>query len=239
MQFLKPAIVGSTFVLLIGTVHAADMATPKTAMPILPPPVQPTMEWTGFYVGLNGGYGWSEALNVSIVETARNKSFMRSSTMPGGFVGGGQAGYNWQSGHWVFGFEADIQYVDLGGAVEWNGFEGLRLSSGQSQYMGTVRARLGYAIDRTMFYATGGFAYGGLIENPLSGDSTSNQGFAVGGGFEYAFTENWTGRIEGLYLNLESKAKSTSATMNGSTYVLTARPGDGAGLMRVGVNYKF
>jgi outer membrane immunogenic protein len=73
----------------------------------------------------------------------------------------------------------------------------------------------------------------------LSGNSTSNQGFAVGGGFEYAFTNNWTGRFEGLYLNLENKSKSAAASMNGVNYVLTARPGDGAGLMRVGVNYKF
>ena len=239
MRFMKPAIVGGTLFLAIGAVHAADMATPKTAMPNLPPPMQSDMEWTGFYFGLNGGYGWSQALSISIAEPATDTNLTRSSNMPSGFVGGGQVGYNWQSGHWVFGFEADIQYVDLGGAIEWNGFEGLMISSGQSQYMGTVRARLGYAIDRTLFYATGGFAYGGLVDNPLSGNSTSNQGFAVGGGFEYAFTNNWTGRFEGLYLNLENKSKSASATMNGVNYVLTARPGDGAGLMRVGVNYKF
>jgi hypothetical protein len=93
----------------IGSVHAADMATPKTAMPNLPPPMQSDMEWTGFYVGLNGGYGWSQALSISIAEPATDTNLTRSSNMPSGFVGGGQVGYNWQSGHWVFGFEADIQ----------------------------------------------------------------------------------------------------------------------------------
>ena len=239
MRFLKPVIASCFVCFSIGAVHAADMATPKTAMPNIPPPALGAIEWTGFYVGLNGGYCWTDSVNVSIADPVKKKTFDRSSAMPGGFVGGGQAGYNWQSGHWVFGFEADIQYVDLGGAIEWNGYETLALKSGQSQYLGTVRARLGYAIDRTLFYATGGFAYGGLVENPLTGNSTSNQGFAVGGGFEYAFTENWTGRAEGLYINLESKAKSTSITTKDGVYTLTARPGDGAGLMRVGINYKF
>lgn len=239
MRFLKPVIASSVICLCHGTVHAADMAAPKTAMPPYQPSVSGPIEWTGFYVGLNGGYGWTDAINVSIADPIKNKTFVRSSGMPGGFVGGGQLGYNWQSGRWVFGFEADIQYVDLGGTVEWNGYEKLALKSGQSQYMGTLRARLGYAIDRTLFYATGGFAYGGLVENPITGNSTSHQGFALGGGFEYAFTENWTGRFEGLYLNLENKAKAASVTTKDGTYTLTARPGDGAGLMRVGVNYKF
>jgi len=148
-----------------------------------------------------------------------------------GFVGGGQIGYNYQftpgSGV-VVGIEADAQYVDFGrgrnnafivpgralapGALVFNpnGFSGL-------DFFGTVRGRLGYAWDRTLVYATGGFAYGsgggrdfGL---PNSSRDDFQTGWVVGGGVEYALpTDSFlnffrssavTLKVEGLYVNLD------------------------------------
>ena len=80
----------------------------------------------------------------------------------------------------------------------WNG-----IGSDDGGYFGTVRGRLGYAFDRTLIYITGGLAYGGLNANPVTGDATSNAGWTIGGGLEYAFTNNWTVKLEGLYVNLE------------------------------------
>ena len=120
----------------------------------------------------------------------------------GAFVGGGQIGYNWQSGAFVYGLETDIQYVGLSNNVSWGRYtwwEGT--GGGDGGYFGTVRARLGYAIDRTLIYITGGLAYGGLNTNPLTGNTTSNVGWTLGGGVEYAFTNNWTAKIEGLYVD--------------------------------------
>lgn len=238
MRFLKPAIAIWAVSFPVHVCSAAD-APAKSPLFSSQPAALSGMNWTGFYVGINGGYGWGDAVTATIQDPLKGKSFSSSSAQPAGFVGGGQIGYNWQSGFWVFGFEADLQYADLGGAINWGDYASLNLQNGDGQYFGTLRARLGYAIERSLIYITGGFAYGGLIDNSLTGKSTSNQGYALGGGFEYAFTENWTGRIEGLYVNLESKAKSAAVTVNGAVYNVSTSPTDGAGLIRAGVNYKF
>lgn len=239
MHSLKTGLTLGFLAFTLTAAHAADKAQAPIPSPPVTPSFPPAMEWTGIYIGVNGGYGWSDAIQVSISDPRVDTVYQRSSAMPGGFVGGGQIGYNWQTGYWLFGFEADLQYADLGGAVAWNGYEDLGFKTGSSQYFGTVRARLGYAMDRTLVYLTGGLAYGGLVDQSLTGKSTSNQGFALGGGFEYAFTEHWTGRFEGLYVNLETKAREASLTTPQGIYTLTARSGDGAGLVRMGVNYKF
>ena len=71
-----------------------------------PPATLSGMNWNGFYVGVNGGYGWANSITATINDPIKRKDYTRTSTNPGGFVGGGQFGYNWQSGYWVFGFEA-------------------------------------------------------------------------------------------------------------------------------------
>ena len=86
----------------------------------------------------------------------------------------------------------------------------LGLSTGSSGIFGTVRPRLGYAIDRTLLFATGGLAYGGLNSSPLSGNATSNVGYALGGGVEYAFTYNWTVKLEALHINLSNGSNTNS-----------------------------
>jgi outer membrane immunogenic protein len=120
-------------------------------------------------------------------------------------IGGVQIGSNLQYESFVYGIEADFQYANVGTSINWGLYGRLGLGSGSSAgYFGTVRGRAGYAIDRTLLFLTGGLAYGGLNKSPLGGNSTSNIGYAFGGGVEYAFTQNWTVKAEALYLSLSN-----------------------------------
>lgn len=226
---------------LASSAFAADL--PPRAAPVI---YAPAFTWAGFYVGLNAGVGWAGSRDVTIVgPTPGSSGVLSGGGGDGSFVGGGQVGYNWQSGAWVYGLEADIQYVDVGGDVAWGPYTWWARGGDDGGYFGTVRARLGYAIDRTLIYITGGLAYGGLNSNPLTGNDTSNTGWTIGGGIEYAFTNNWTVRLEGLYVDLSEGRKSRffvngpGGVLPAGTYTATTDSGSGAGLVRVGVNYKF
>lgn len=224
--------------------YAADLPLRQT----LPPaPYVPSFTWTGFYAGLNAGAGWANARDIVITgPTPGSSGVLSGSRGEGAFVGGGQIGYNWQSGAVVYGLETDIQYVGTGGRVAWGPYawwSGNREDDGA--YVGTVRGRLGYAIDRTLLYVTGGLAYGGLNSNPLTGNNTGNVGWTLGGGGEYAFTNNWSVKLEGLYVDLSEGRRTRvfnnppGGVMPAGTYTAATDGSGGAGLVRAGVNYKF
>jgi outer membrane immunogenic protein len=279
-------------VALVGLSAAASAADlPRRAAP---PPVftpVPVFTWTGFYAGFNAGYGFGTddrrtgpvigvgpATGLVAPGTTAVIAFGgRDST--DGFVGGGQIGYNYQftpgSGV-VVGIEADAQYVDFGRdrnrfvstsplaaqqVFNPNGLSGL-------DYFGTVRGRLGYAWDRTLVYATGGFAYGsgggrdfGL---PNSSRDEFQTGWVVGGGVEYALpTDSFlnffrssavTLKVEGLYVNLDQGNRNNGAFAinNAGTVINTVtspgvvvvNPGQSRrdtefAVVRAGLNYKF
>ena len=219
-----------------------SIAASASDLPHRPGPAvtPPAFTWTGFYIGVNAGLGWGNSGSIS-VQDPRIGTVNMNTTSKTGFVGGGQIGYNWQHERWVFGLETDIQYSDLRSGVAWAAYEWFGYSSSNSQYFGTVRARAGYAFVRTLIYLTGGLAYGGLNGNWWHG-STSNQGWTLGGGIEYAFTDNWTGRVEGLYVNLNAPQHSASFSRTGplgGVYGVSGSSGDGGGIVRAAVNYKF
>ncbi|MBS9478605.1 outer membrane protein [Ancylobacter radicis] len=182
---------------------AADLAYPAPAAYAAPAPV---FTWTGFYIGANAGYGWGEA---------------DWSDDTNGFLGGIQAGYNWQLGNgFVLGLETDLQATNIESPTY------------QLDYFGTIRARAGFAFDQALIYGTGGFAYGrGTYElGGLSNDQTQT-GWTIGAGGEYAFAPNWTVKAEYLYLDL---GKETYDTVGGPIDIGTT-----ANILRAGVNYKF
>lgn len=224
-----------------GAAYSADL--PPRQAPVL---YTPAFTWAGLYVGLNAGIGWSDSRDVVVTgPTAASSGILTGGGGDGAFVGGAQIGYNWQSGAIVYGLEADIQYVDAGGSVAWGPYTWWTGGDDDGGYFGTVRVRLGYAIDRTLIYLTGGLAYGGLNSNPLTGNNTSNVGWTIGGGVEYAFTNNWTIKLEGLYVDLSEGRKSrvfvnpAGGALPAGTYTATTDGGGGAGIVRVGLNYKF
>jgi outer membrane immunogenic protein len=201
--------------LMLGATGAASAADlPRKAPSYVAPSYY---DWTGFYIGANAGYGWTTTF-------AGN---------PRGFVGGGQLGYNWQTGNFVVGIEGDIQYsalkseVDLGGGVT---------GAAKIPAFATVRGRLGYAFDRALVYGTGGWAYT-KTEASLSGagvtisDSKWTSGYALGAGLEYALWNRWTVKGEYLYV----RSGDVSLTLAG----LTASGNYTVNVARVGLNYRF
>lgn len=231
---------------LATSAFAADL--PSRQAPPPAPVYVPLFTWAGLYVGLNAGVGWADSGEIGVNGPTAASSGVLSGVGGGDgrFVGGAQIGYNWQSGAIVYGLETDIQYVDAGGSVAWGRYSWWDgRGGGDGAYFGTVRARIGYAFDRTLVYVTGGLAYGGLNTNPLTGNTTSNAGWTVGGGVEYAFTNNWTAKIEGLYVDTGEGRRARSfdnaagGVLPAGTYTAVSNGGGGAGLLRVGVNYKF
>lgn len=203
--------------LLATSAMAADL--PRKTAPVAPvyKPV-PTFTWTGFYGGVNAGYGFGEYTGLS------SPNFKK----PSGFVGGGQIGYNYQINQMVLGVETDLQGTDIHAK---NSAAGVAGSKSRLPYFGTVRARAGVAIDRFLPYLTAGFAYGGS-ETTIPGTgkgSATHYGWVVGGGVEYALTNNITTKIEGLYMDLSDKKIIGGAGKIGSE----------TGIVRAGLNYKF
>ena len=92
-------------------------------------------------------------------------------------------------------------------------------------------------MDRTLLYATGGVAYGGIANDPFNNET--NVGYTVGGGIEYAFDRHWTVKLEGLYVNLNAGSRTVNVVSGGVVYPVTFRNDEGGGIVRAGINYLF
>lgn len=168
---------------------AADLPSRRAPPPAyIPPP--PIFTWTGVYIGGQIGYMWGR-------EPA---TFFSSS--PSGVVGGAHIGYNYQVAQFVFGLEGDVNGTSYSGSAA-TGF-GPIFASTKIPVDGSVRGRVGYAWDRTLIYATGGAAFADIKNTYLgpagfASTSRSRVGWTVGGGVEYAITNNWSVRAEYRY----------------------------------------
>jgi outer membrane immunogenic protein len=213
----------------------APMAAKAADMPqYTPPPVVtavPLWDWSGGYVGLNAGYGWGTNGGASMSFLDPGGTWFGPCLAAGacaagisydndGFVGGAQAGWNWQFDQFVLGVEADIQYSDMnGGGLIATAVAPFAVSTFNStsdiDWLGTLRARAGFAFDRALIYATGGLAYGGVKDSfrwgfPAlgqvywGGGNNTEWGWTAGGGFEYAMTDNVIVGAEILYFDLGS-----------------------------------
>jgi outer membrane immunogenic protein len=250
--------VGGAFVavLSMGVAFAADM--PAKA------PATPVYQWTGCYVGLNGGGGASASNFTAIVGAGTQLVGSDLATVSGdgtgsgsgsNFLGGGQAGCNWQSGTVVVGLEADFDYYRSNSNFLNNTdtlAAGTPFAIGQSlktDYLTTVRPRIGIAADRNFAYITGGAAFTEAHYAETYSDGTGAVGSAsaskfltgwtAGAGWEYALAAHWTVRVEYLF----SGFSTTSATgvITGPT---GSNPLHGSGdliiqVARAGVNFKF
>lgn len=168
---MTKSLLAAAAAVISSAAFAADLPSKKA--PILPPPPPPPA-WTGFYLGLNAGYGWSASRDsVFGYSDAVGDGFgalVRGGALPGSvslsndaFIGGGQLGYNYQfNANFVAGVEADIQGVATNTATAGYAAGGAYVQATRSlDYLGTVRGRLGYAVVPSLFvYATGGLAYG-------------------------------------------------------------------------------
>jgi outer membrane immunogenic protein len=232
---------------LLASVSAAALGC-STIMPAQA--ASPTPTWTGFYVGLNAGYAWGHS------DPALVDAFLTLANPPGlnprGFIGGGQIGYNWQSGQWVFGAEVDLSGLNakadatISPFFAFKGTNGVSWSS-QYDWLFTARLRGGFTVaPNWLLYATGGLAVTHVNDSAcntlVSGcsggvrwsDSSNLTGGTIGGGIETMFAPNWTARVEYLY----AKFKDTTLSPSISGFPQFSFDHN-LNVVRFAINYKF
>ncbi|MGE5536740.1 MAG: outer membrane protein [Acidobacteriota bacterium] len=220
----------------------------------------PTFDWSGTYIGAHIGYGWGHSNFFDDQYNGRPPFFPPVSwgAASDGVIAGIQAGYNWQRGNTVFGVEGEIGLLGLTGAKLQPGTDPFGIpydASGtiDDGWYGGLSIRLGYAFNRTLLYAKGGFVYSGAKLGFLDtcttapcGDGTINAsqrvgfGYQLGGGVEYALTDNWTVKVEYLYLDFGSTTITGTGVLGSADGIVYSIDSDlSAHTVKVGVNYKF
>jgi outer membrane immunogenic protein len=222
---------------------AADMRMPYKA----PPPPIPVFSWTGLYVGANGGCGASRQTINNFNTADGGADFFGDFTSDGGgCFGGGQVGYNYQFANWVIGVEADGSWGSIkgqGSLFEDGGAEASPFHTNVTS-LGTVRGRIGYAINfgstPILPYFTAGWGWARnqvSVFTPFTSDTQTPGGLAIGGGVEIALSQNWSLKAEYMYFDLGSK--NYNVTFDGDAGV---PPGANLDLKiqtaKVGLNYK-
>ena len=236
---LKSAFAAAASLTISLAAQAADLPmAPVQVQPVAAPVVvQRVYNWTGFYVGVNGGYGWGSQNPFNII-TNRFDNF--TTNLSGGAFGG-TIGAQIQASHVVMGLEADLDWANIKGSTIANPTvagvpQGLVNATTNIDWESTVRARVGYANDNWLIYGTGGLALLGaktsLTTVPggapncgsiiLNCSATNRQaGLVLGGGLEYGFTDSLSAKLEYLYI--------TAASLEVSRH----------GEIRAGLNYRF
>lgn len=211
---MKKILLATTALLAMSaTAFAADL--PARAYTKAPALVAPGVNWSGFYAGVFGGYGWSQDVKVDRLAIATDE-------INGGF-GGGTVGYNWQAPgtQWVFGIEVDA----AGSSLKYTtvGFED------KIDAFGSVTGRVGYAVDAALFYAKGGFAW---ADNKVTvgafSESKVHTGWTVGGGLEYMFAPAWSVKGEYMYADYSKETYGNIVDFGATVHTFKA-----------GVNYHF
>jgi outer membrane immunogenic protein len=201
----------------ISAASAADISRREVMPAKAPIYVSQVYNWTGAYVGINGGYGWGSS--------SYSGPLTGSSSLTGGLIGG-TLGYNYQVGQAVLGLEGDLDWSNINGSTTCA--VGISCST-HNHWLGTTRVRLGYAADRFMPYVTGGAAFGDINNNVAGLSATSTKaGWTVGGGVEAALAGPWTAKLEYLYVNL-----GRGGGIAGSD------AGFNTNIVRAGLNYRF
>jgi outer membrane immunogenic protein len=264
----RQLLIGAALLAAIsGSAIAADLGRPAPVYTKAPPPV--VFSWTGFYIGGNLGGHWGRDSTTTAADpvgwTAAGAAAINAATLgtvsPTGFEGGGQVGYNVQYGSAVFGIEADAEWLGGTATRTVTNFTVINpadvfTTSTQPRWMATFRGRLGFAMDRVLFYATGGGAFSGVSTTDsfcsfgcpagVAADfaSVTNNsgiwGWTVGGGLEWAWTDNWIARAEYLYVAFPSftnRIPSCAACLAGSDISVTHKYSEN--IARVGLSYKF
>lgn len=198
---------------LIAAISTASVQAADFGYQSNPPTVYAPLDgynWAAPYLGGNLGWAWGSVDN--------------NVTQPSGFVGGVQAGYNFQmrNSPWVFGIEGDLQAT---GASDT--FAPWKFSN---PWFGTVRGRAGYAFNNILFYGTAGLAFGELRGETFGLSEThTNAGWTAGVGAEYGFAWHWSAKVEYLFIDLNDSNFTITGVQNGYRF----------GLLRAGVNYRF
>lgn len=274
---------------MVGSALAADLPARVTApAPFIPP----VFTWTGFYIGVNAGAAWvghdgcSRAYDYyggvyTPISDYRPNCNNNNDNV--GFIGGGQAGYNWQMGGLVLGVEGDIDWVGRAGNRNYDyAMYGDPYRVGRHTYevdndsfhfnggdrgnvVGTIRGRIGFALDRALFYVTGGAAFRGngndgnlawthdsIVNNTYTGTVTTtttttnftrnnnnnNVGWVLGGGIEYALSDNVTVRAEYMHMQFDNNSGYYTNSYY-PRYAFSSNRNNSLDTARLGLNWKF
>lgn len=218
-------------------------------------PVEAPFSWTGFYVGGTIGAGWSDASATfaNLPAPIAGGGDGRYSVDDSGVVGGLHAGYNWQISQMVVGVEGDISWFGAGAAsravaVDQVAFAGFseKLSS-ETNWLATLRGRVGYSFGSVLAYATAGVAWGEVqqgyaatvVGGPSFAMTQSNTitGWVVGGGVEWALDRNWSLRAE--YLHVDLGSSRLNSPVNATSGATSTRFDNTHEIVRAGLSYKF
>ena len=217
------AILATATAASAGAANAADLSVDTVEQQVVYSPT-PAISWTGFYIGIDGGFGSGSAPATTGPTFGSNPS--------GGFLGG-QIGYNHHlTDNIVLGLEADAQWASISGGDLGAG----PVITQNINWFGTVRGRLGYAMDTWLPYVTAGLAVAGATRTTDAGGGQSvartHTGYALGAGIEWAFASDWTAKVEYQYLNFGA-----------ATYVFSGAPDPSVGLtsntIRIGLSKHF
>jgi outer membrane immunogenic protein len=214
------------FSLGAASAFAADL---PARMPSKAPAYGPAYSWSGWYLGFNGGYGWGQSSWTDAVAGVTTGDFDLDGALIGGTVG-----VNWQHGPWVFGLEGDGDWSDISGSTAT--FCAPNCET-RNNWLATFRGRVGYAFDRVLPYVTGGLALGD-IEAGVAGfgrDSSTQAGWTVGAGVEWAIAGPWTAKVEYLYTDLGTMSCSVASCGGVGPVDVDFT----ANIIRGGINYRF
>jgi outer membrane immunogenic protein len=242
------------------TASAADMAARG---PDRSPAAYVSQNWTGFYIGLHAGWGWTDGTatiaNVNTVAPGASGNPVAFDVSSKGPALGGQVGYNFQLGsNWVIGIEGDMSGTHMRGAASGPitigappGPFGTAAAAQDVDWLASLRGRIGYTWGPGMIYLTGGGAWTGLSHSgnyttlagpPASSLTTTRTeaGWVIGGGYEHLFAQNWTARLEYLYYTFDGAVFTPPSlfAVAGLTPTYTT-PDLDIHVVRMGLNYKF
>jgi outer membrane immunogenic protein len=232
---IKTLLVGAAALVLPFSANAADF--PIKAPAFAPAPYN----WTGFYVGINAGYG----LGSTVIEDKNCNFSCSSQTLnPSGFTAGGALGFNYQIGSAVLGIEGDWNWINASKTYTDSGWPSQHNAKIDS--FGTIRARAGLALDNTLAYVTAGAAFvdqqvsvfdpTGIIQGGFSFSKTKT-GLAVGAGTEFALSGPWTAKLEYLYIAIPTVAHIPDDFWTSPVEFYNVKTD--MQVIRVGLNYRF
>jgi outer membrane immunogenic protein len=238
-------LAASSTLALASAASAADLRMPYKA-----PPPAPMFNWSGFYIGahVGGTWGTTEAevnsINVPGLFALGGFTLPVTSQSFNGFIGGGQAGYNWQSGIVVFGIEGEIAATNAKGTAPC--LVVLSCESKQS-WMATAAGRFGLADGRDLYYVKGGAAWShntysaslNVLANASTEVSDNRWGWLIGAGIEHAFTPALSAKLEYNYIDYGSQDYNFALNVLGAPVDIGTKIREYQHVMKVGLNYRF
>ena len=195
MKYLGPLLSCA----LVGCASTALAADLPPAPAVSQPFAAPAYSWSGFYIG--GEVGYARDATTSQLQTPAGNVLASWNGSADGVIGGAYSGYNWQLGGLVLGLESDFE----GSSLNRTAGPVIGLYSGSKVgWQASLRTRVGFAVDRTLFYVTGGLADASLGHTLFDAGhsvsfTTNRLGYTLGGGVEHAVTDNLVGRIDYRY----------------------------------------